>query len=67
VRWACSGALGFLWALLNGQAVWADWTPMISSGAFTGIQVDVGACAAGIIAVCLIVIGLALLIRVLSH
>lgn len=43
------------------------WTPLISSGDFTGINTDVGLVAAGIIGVLLIVLGIGILVRALSR
>lgn len=43
------------------------WTPLVSSGDFTGISIDVGLVAAGIIGVMLIVLGIGILVRALSR
>lgn len=45
----------------------AEWTPLISAGDFTGINTDVGTVAAGIVGICLVIIGLGMLVRVLSR
>lgn len=49
------------------QKVYAEWTPLITSGDFTGITTDVSAVATGIITICLIVVGLGILVRVLAR
>jgi hypothetical protein len=63
------GALGFGLFMAGGR-VFADgatWTPLLSSSSFTGITTDAGTAASGIVGVMLIVCGIGVLIRVLSH
>lgn len=55
-----------LWSLF-GRVVWADYTPLVTSASFTGIQTDVTTAAAGIVSVCLIVVGLAFLVRAFTR
>ena len=43
----------------------AEWTPLLASSSMDGIKADVGLAAAGIISVCLIVLGVGVLMRVL--
>ena len=52
---------------LSPSAVFADWTPMLSSSSFSGIQTDVQTAASGILAIALVILGVGLLIRVLSR
>jgi hypothetical protein len=52
---------------MSAKAVYAAWTPLIVSGDFTGIMTDVGTVAAGIIGICIVVIGLGMITRVLSR
>lgn len=54
---------GALLGLLLAVPARAEWTALISSGDFTGIKTDVGTAAAGLISVCLIVLGVGMLIR----
>lgn len=54
---------------MAGGRVFADgstWTPLITSGSFTGITADVGSAASGIVGVCLIVCGVGILVHVLA-
>jgi hypothetical protein len=44
---------------------WADWTPLVTSGMFTGISTDVTTAVGGIIGIALIILGAALLMRAL--
>jgi len=63
------GAAGF-GVFMAGGRVFADgttWTPLLSSSSFTGITTDAGTAASGIVGVMLIVCGIGVLIRVLSH
>ncbi len=61
---AISGAI--MW--LSQRAVFAaDYTPLITSTSFDGIRTDVTTAAAGIVSICLIVIGLGVLIRVFTR
>jgi hypothetical protein len=46
---------------------YADWTPLVTSGSFTGITTDVGTVAVGIISVSVILCGLGLIVRSLFH
>jgi hypothetical protein len=62
-----SCVIAWVSAFFTAQSVYAAWTPMIASSDFTGIQTDVGVVAAGIISICLIVIGLGMLVKVLSR
>jgi hypothetical protein len=48
-------------------AALADWTPLITSDSFTGIQTDVQTAAVGIMAVVLVILGVAVLMRVFAH
>lgn len=43
------------------------WVPLVSATDFAGINTDLGTIAAGIIAACVIIIGVGLLVRVFSH
>lgn len=43
------------------------WTPLVSSTDFSGIQVDVTAAATGIITICIIVLGVWLIVKAMSH
>lgn len=43
----------------------AEWTPLISSSNFSGIQTDLTTAAAGILACIVIVLGIGLLLRAL--
>lgn len=43
-----------------------EWTPLVSNTMFTGIKADMGTAAVGIMAVCLIILGIGLLMRVLG-
>lgn len=43
------------------------WTPLVSSGDFDGIKIDVVTAATGIIAVGVIVLGAFLIMRAMSH
>jgi hypothetical protein len=43
------------------------WTPLITSDMFSGITADVSTCAAGIVAVLIIILGIGILVRVLSR
>lgn len=45
----------------------ADWTPLVTSDSFTGISADVQTAAAGIMAVVLVILGVAVLMRILAH
>ena len=54
--------LSFLLSLLPVSA-YADWTPLVTSDMFTGIQTDVMTVAGGIISVILIIIGLSFLVK----
>jgi len=44
---------------------WAEWTPLINSGMFSGIATDVSVAVGGIIGIALIILGAALLMRAL--
>lgn len=57
-------ALGVV--LASASSAMAAWTPLITSDSFSGISADVSACAAGIVGVLLIILGIGILIRVLS-
>jgi hypothetical protein len=58
------GAFGSLWE----KAVWAaEWTPLISSASFTGIQTDTLTAVAGIMSVSLIIVGLGILLRMFTR
>lgn len=46
---------------------YAEWTSLVSGTDFDGIKGDVGTCAAGIISVCLIVLGIGILMRALGR
>lgn len=62
-----AGLLGF--GVLSSPALaqsTSSWTPLISSGSFTGITADVGSAASGIVGVCLIVCGVGILVHVLA-
>ena len=43
---------------------YAEWTPLITSTAFSGIQTDTLTAAAGIVSLVLIVLGIGILIKV---
>lgn len=43
------------------------WTPLISSGDFTGIQTDVVTAGTGILSVVVVVMGIFFIIRAMSH
>lgn len=43
------------------------WTSLVDSGMFTGITVDVTTAATGIITVCVIVLGVWLIVKAMSH
>jgi len=43
------------------------WTPLITSGDFTGIQTDVVTAGTGILAVAVIVLGIFFIVRAISH
>lgn len=43
------------------------WTPLVDGSAFTGIQADVTTIGTGIIATALIVLGVFLIIKAMSH
>lgn len=45
----------------------AEYVPLITAAQFDGIRTDVGTVAAGIISICLIVVGLGLLVKCLSR
>ena len=49
------------------SAAFASWTPLLTSGMFTGITTDLGTAAAGILAACVIVLGIGILMRALSR
>lgn len=59
--------LAVLGVLCSTGMARAEWTPLISAGDFAGITTDVGTVAAGIIGICLVIIGLGMLVRVLSR
>lgn len=44
-----------------------SWTSLVSEGDFSGIATDVTTVGTGIISVCLIVVGVFLIVRALSH
>ncbi|MCI5217732.1 MAG: hypothetical protein D3914_00710 [Candidatus Electrothrix sp. LOE2] len=48
-------------------AVVPEWTPLITSAYFTGIQVDLGTAVSGIVALLFIILGLSILYRVLGR
>lgn len=41
----------------------AEWTPLLTSASFTGIEADVSTAVGGIISIALIILGAALLMR----
>lgn len=43
------------------------WTPLVDATMFTGITVDVTTAAVGIITVCVVVLGVFLIIKAMSH
>ena len=43
------------------------WTPLVSAADFTGMTVDVTTAAVGIIGVCVVVLGVFLIVRAMSH
>jgi hypothetical protein len=49
----------------QGSIVYADWTPLVTSGSFAGIQTDLLTVAAGVLALAVIVFGIGLLVRAL--
>lgn len=42
-----------------------SYTPMLTSGAFTGVTTDVVTCATGIISVVLVILGVSYIVRML--
>lgn len=52
-------------AVLTPALAWAEWTPLLTATSMDGIKADVALAAAGIIGVCLIVLGVGVLMRVL--
>jgi hypothetical protein len=46
---------------------WAEWTPLIDSGMFSGIQADVSTAVGGIVAIALIILGASLLMSALRR
>jgi len=43
------------------------WTSLVSSSDFTGINTDLGTIAAGVVAGCVIIVGIGLVVRAFSH
>ena len=54
-------------SLLVSSLAYADWTPLISSDDFTGMQDDMLTMVAGIVSIVLIVVGLGFLIRSMTR
>jgi hypothetical protein len=48
--------------LMSGLC-FAEWTPLLTSASFTGIEADVSTAVGGIISIALIILGAALLMR----
>lgn len=59
--------LFILCTLIRAPAAYAEWTPLVTSDMFTGVQTDILTAATGILSVVLIVLGIGILIRVLSR
>lgn len=57
--------LGFF--ALVPSAAWATWTPLITADSFTGVQTDLLTSVSGVMTLVLIILGLGLLIRSLTH
>lgn len=53
--------------VLIRSPAYAEWTPLISTSLFDGLQADALTAAAGIVSVLLIILGIGLLVRVLSR
>lgn len=45
----------------------AVWTPLINASDFTGIQTDVLTAGTGILAVCVIILGVFMIVKAMSH
>jgi hypothetical protein len=58
-----------VWFSVLGFATYAaaDWTPMVTSSTFSGVQSDLGTAAVGILACCAIIMGIGLLIRAIAR
>lgn len=54
-------------ALVAFVSVSYAWIPLVSSGDFTGISTDVTTAATGIITICVIVLGVWLIVKAMSH
>lgn len=59
--------LGLITVVLIRSPAHAEWSPLIASDMFTGIQTDVLTAATGILSVIIIVLGIGILMRVLSR
>ncbi len=46
---------------------YAEWTPLITSSDFTGVQTDLLTVASGVLGLSVIVLGLFILIRAMMH
>jgi hypothetical protein len=54
-------------ALLLPSVVCAEWTPLVTSSNFTGLQTDLGTVATGVLVLVVIVLGIGILIRAMIH
>lgn len=61
------GSVGALALVLFVPVTYAAWTPLVASADFTGITTDVTTAATGIITICIIVLGVWLIVKAMSH
>jgi hypothetical protein len=66
MRYWLAGVSGFLMGAFTSSSVLAEWTPLITSGDFTGIKTDLGVAVIGVLSLMLIILGVGIVIRMIS-
>lgn len=59
--------LAFVFCIVGFNVVNAAWTPLVTAADFTGMQTDTLTVASGVIGVMVIVVGIGILIRAMTH